>query len=98
MMLHGRCAVTISGPSRRHSAEERWMIRAATEQKHPVLLEYAKASFKRIKQRLRHLWALACVKRVLTDNTLASDLDRQFRDVLVGYRKVRQTRPAPREA
>ena len=28
---------------------------AATEQKYPVLLEYAKASFERIKQRLRHL-------------------------------------------
>jgi len=26
-----------------------------TEQKYPVLLEYAKASFERIKQRLRHL-------------------------------------------
>src|SRR5262249_50740712 len=28
---------------------------AATEQKYPVALEYAKASFERIKQRLRHL-------------------------------------------
>jgi hypothetical protein len=28
---------------------------AATEQKYPMLLEYAKASFERIKQRLRHL-------------------------------------------
>jgi hypothetical protein len=28
---------------------------AATEQKHPALLEYANASFERIKQRLRHL-------------------------------------------
>jgi len=32
-----------------------------------VLLEYAKASFERIKQRRRHLWALARVKRVLND-------------------------------
>jgi hypothetical protein len=30
-------------------------VGAATEQKYPVLLEYAKASFERIKQRLRHL-------------------------------------------
>jgi hypothetical protein len=30
-------------------------VDAATEQKYPVLLEYAKASFERIKQRLRHL-------------------------------------------
>jgi len=36
-----------------------------TEQKYPVLLEYAKASFERIKQRLRHLRALARVKRLL---------------------------------
>jgi hypothetical protein len=28
---------------------------AATEQKYPMLLEYAKASLERIKQRLRHL-------------------------------------------
>jgi hypothetical protein len=53
-----------------------------------VLLEYAKASFERIKQRLRHLWALARVKRVLNDYTLASDLDRQFGDVPVGLRKM----------
>ena len=38
-----------------------WMIRLLgrltlqTEQKYPVLLEYAKGSFERIKQRLRHL-------------------------------------------
>jgi hypothetical protein len=38
-----------------------WMIRLLgrlplqTEQKYPMLLEYAKASFERIKQRLRHL-------------------------------------------
>ncbi len=30
-------------------------VDAVTEQKYPVLLEYAKASFERIKQRLRHL-------------------------------------------
>ena len=30
-------------------------VDAATEQKYPVLLEYVKASFERIKQRLRHL-------------------------------------------
>jgi hypothetical protein len=30
-------------------------IDAATEQKYPVLLEYAKAPFERIKQRMRHL-------------------------------------------
>jgi hypothetical protein len=59
-----------------------------TEQKYPVLLEYAKASFERIKQRLRHLWALARVKRVLNDYTLASDLDRQFGDMPVGLRKI----------
>jgi hypothetical protein len=53
-----------------------------------VLLEYAKASFERIKQRLRHLWALARVKRMLNDYTLASDLDRQFGDVPVGLRKM----------
>jgi hypothetical protein len=53
-----------------------------------VLLEYAKASFERIKQRLRHLWALARVKRVLNGYTLASDLDRQFGDVPVGLRKM----------
>jgi hypothetical protein len=29
-------------------------VDAATEQKYPVLLEYAKASFERIKQRHRH--------------------------------------------
>jgi hypothetical protein len=40
-----------------------------------VLLEYAKASFERIKQRLGHLWALARIKRVLNDYTLANDLD-----------------------
>jgi hypothetical protein len=30
-------------------------VDAATEQKYPVPLEYAKASFERIKQQLRHL-------------------------------------------
>ena len=53
-----------------------------------MLLEYAKASFERIKQRLRHLWALARVKRVLNDYTLASGLDRQFGDLLVGLHKI----------
>jgi hypothetical protein len=46
-----------------------------TKDQFPVLLEYAKASFERIKQRLRHLKALAHVKRVLNDYTLANDLD-----------------------
>src|SRR6266550_1063352 len=45
-------------------------VDAVTEQKYPVLLEYAKASFERIKQRLRHLRVLARVKRVLNDCTL----------------------------
>ena len=58
------------------------------EQKYPVLFEYAKASFKRVKQRVRHLWALARVKRVLDDCTLGSDLDRQFGDLPVGLRKI----------
>jgi len=62
------------GVTRRRDAG--WSV--ATEQKYPVLLEYAKASFERIKQRLRHHWALVRVKRVLNDCTLASDLDRQF--------------------
>jgi hypothetical protein len=60
----------------------------ATEQKYPVLLEYAKTSFERIKQGLRHLRALARVKRVLNDCTLVSDLDRQFGDMPVGLRKI----------
>jgi hypothetical protein len=46
-----------------------------TKNQYPVLLEYAKALFERIKQRLRHLQALARVKRVLNDCTLANDLD-----------------------
>ena len=46
-----------------------------TKDQFPVFLEYAKASFERIKQRLRHLKALARVKRVLNDYTLANDLD-----------------------
>jgi hypothetical protein len=48
-----------------------------------VLLEYAKASFERIKQRFRHFQALARVKRVLNNCTLGSDLDRQFSDLPV---------------
>src|SRR5262249_21735880 len=44
--------------------------------------------FERIKRRLRHLGALTCVKRVLNDYTLASNLDRQFGDVPVGLRKI----------
>jgi hypothetical protein len=71
---------------------------SATEQKYPVLLEYAKASFERIKQRLRHLWVLARVKRVLNDYTLASDLDRQFGNLPVGLHKMRQTQPGLRLA
>jgi hypothetical protein len=63
-------------------------VDAATQQKYPVPLEYAKASFERIKQRLRHLCALARVKRVLNDYTLASELDRQFGDLPVGLRKI----------
>src|SRR5262249_30441700 len=52
--LHTRCVVTSSGRSRRHpAAGAGWF--AQTEQKYPVLLEYANASFERIKQRLRHL-------------------------------------------
>jgi hypothetical protein len=35
---------------------------------------------------------------VLNDGALVSDLDHQFRNVLVGYRKMCQTRPALREA
>ena len=61
-----------------------------------MLLEYAKAFFECMKQRLCHFHALPPVNRVLNDSTLVSDLDHQFRDVLVGYRKMRQTRPAPR--
>jgi hypothetical protein len=63
-------------------------VDAATEQKYPVLLEYAKASFERMEHRLRHLWALARVKRVLDDYTLANDLDFQFGDVPVGLGKM----------
>jgi hypothetical protein len=53
-----------------------------------VLLEYAKASFERIEQRLRHLYALARVKRVLNVYTLANDLDHQFGDVPISLRKM----------
>jgi hypothetical protein len=63
-------------------------VDAVTEQKYPVLLEYANASFERIEQGLRHLWALARVKRVLNDYTLPSVLDRQFGDLPVGLRKI----------
>ena len=53
-----------------------------------MLLEYAKASFESIEQRLCHLCALARVKCVPNDYTLASDLDRQFGDLPVGLRKI----------
>jgi hypothetical protein len=66
---------------------------AATEQKYPVFLEYAEALFEHIEQWLLHLWVLARVKRVLNDYTLASHLDRQFSDVPVDLRKMRQTQP-----
>jgi hypothetical protein len=61
-------------------------VDVGTEQKYPVLLEYAKAPFERIKQRLRHLRVLARVKRVLNDCTLVSDLDHQFGDMPIGLR------------
>jgi hypothetical protein len=61
-----------------------------------MLLEYAKASLERIKQRLRHLRALAGARRVLNDCTLGSDLDHQFGDVPDGLRKMRQTQPGLR--
>jgi hypothetical protein len=54
-----------------------------TEQKYTVLLEYAKASFERIKQRLRHLWALARAKRVLNDYTLALPASRAHANDIV---------------
>jgi hypothetical protein len=60
-----------------------------------VLLEYAKASFERIKQRFGHLWALARVKRVPNDYTLSSNLDRQFGDLPVGLRKILLKRERP---
>src|ERR1700730_10259514 len=41
---------------------------------------------------------MARVKPVLNDYTLASDLDRQFGDLPVGLRKMRQTQPGPRLA
>src|SRR5262245_31708992 len=40
----------------------------------------------------------ARVKRVLNDCTLASDLDREFGDLPVGLRKMRQTQPGLRLA
>ena len=88
MTLHTRCVVPSSRRFESPRGSGRWMARipvdAATQQKYPVPLEYAKASFERIKQRLRHLCALARVKRVLNDYTLAGDLDRQFGDLPVG--------------
>jgi len=92
MTLHTRCVVPSSRRFESPRGSGRWMARipvdAATQQKYPVPLEYAKASFERIKQRLRHLGALARVKRVLNDYTLASELDRQFGDLPVGLRKI----------
>ena len=41
---------------------------------------------------------MAHVKRVLNDYTLANDLDRQFGDVPVGLRAIRQAQPGLREA
>jgi hypothetical protein len=41
---------------------------------------------------------MARVKGVLNDYTLASDLDRQFGDLPVGLRKMRQTQPGLRYA
>jgi len=41
---------------------------------------------------------LARVRRVLDYYTLVSDLDRQFGDLPVGLRKMRQTRPGLRLA
>ena len=92
MTLHTRCVVPSSRRFESPRGSGRWMARipvdAATQQKYPVPLEYAKASFERIKQRLRHLCALARVKRVPNDYTLASELDRQFGDLPVGLRKI----------
>ena len=45
------------------------------ENQFAMLLECAQALFKRKEQRLRQLWGLARVKRVLNDYTLANDLD-----------------------
>jgi hypothetical protein len=56
------CVVASPGPSRSHARRVGALgslllgrFDAATEQKYPVLLEYAKASLERIKQRPRHL-------------------------------------------
>jgi hypothetical protein len=86
MMLRAHSVGTSSGRRQvaRHGAG--WSV--ATEQKYPVLLEYVKASFERIKQRLGHPRALARVKRVLNGYTLGSNLDRQFGDLPVGLRKI----------
>jgi hypothetical protein len=53
-----------------------------------VPLEYAKASFERIKQRLRHLWTLARVKRVLNDSTLALKQSVEVLAGIIGSRVV----------
>jgi hypothetical protein len=58
------------------------------ENQFAMLLECAQALFKRKEQRLRQLWGLARIKRVLNDYTLANDLDRQFGDLAVGLRKI----------
>ena len=58
------------------------------ENQFAMLLECAQALFKRKEQRLRQLWGLARIKRVLNDYTLANDLDRQFGDVPVGLGKM----------
>src|SRR6516165_8431520 len=58
------------------------------ENQFAMLLECAQALFKRKEQRLRQLWGLARVKRVLNDYTLANDLDRQFGDVPIGLGKI----------
>src|SRR5262252_2936239 len=58
------------------------------ENQFAMLLECAQALFKRKEQRLRQLWGLARVKRVLNDYTLANDLDLQFGDVPVGLGKM----------
>src|SRR5262252_4903428 len=58
------------------------------ENQFAMLLECAQALFKRKEQRLRQLWGLARIKRVLNNYTLASDLDRQFGDVPVGLGKM----------
>jgi hypothetical protein len=58
------------------------------ENQFAMLLECAQALFKRKEQRLRQLWGLARIKRVLNDYTLANDLDCQFGEVAVGLGKM----------